>query len=111
MLNPITLISKIFKSSNQKELDKLAKILNKINKFEDSFSKLEDSEFSKKTLALKEVLQNGKSIDDMKLSRASTNSSWPEGSTLTFMQTHAGDCAFKLTLAKKARAIINNFFI
>ena len=54
---------------------------------------------------------NGISIDDMKLSTASTNYSWPDGSTLTFMQTHAGDCAFKLTLAKKARAIINNFFI
>ena len=65
MLNPLTLISKIFKSSNQKELDKLAKILNKINKFEDSFSKLEDSEFSKKTLVLKEVLKNGKSIDEI----------------------------------------------
>ena len=65
MLNPLTLISKIFKSSNQKELDKLAKILNKINKFEDSFSKLEDSEFSKKTLVLKEDLKNGKSIDEI----------------------------------------------
>ena len=56
MLNPLTLISKIFKSSNQKELDKLAKILIKINKFEVS-SKLDDSEFSKKTLVFKESLK------------------------------------------------------
>ena len=46
-------------------MDKLAKILNKINKFEVSFSKLDDSEFSKKTLVFKESLKNGKSIDEI----------------------------------------------
>ena len=34
MLNPLNFISKIFKSSNQKELDKLAKIVSKINELE-----------------------------------------------------------------------------
>ena len=34
MLNPLNLISKIFKSSNQKELDKLTKIAHKINELE-----------------------------------------------------------------------------
>ena len=48
MLNPLNLISKIFKSSNQKELGKLAKFVDKINDFEDQISKLEDSEFPKK---------------------------------------------------------------
>ena len=66
MLNPLTLISKIFKSSNQKELDKLAKnFLIKLINLRFSFSKLDDSEFSKKTLVLKEVLKNGKSIDEI----------------------------------------------
>ena len=48
MLNPLNLISKIFKSSNQKELGKLAKVVDKINALEDQSSKLEDSEFPKK---------------------------------------------------------------
>ena len=35
MLNPLNFISKIFKSSNQKELDKLAKFVDKINALEE----------------------------------------------------------------------------
>ena len=35
MFNPINLISRLIKSSNQKELDRIQKIVNKINIFED----------------------------------------------------------------------------
>ena len=49
MLNPLNFISKIFKSSNQKELDKLQKIVKQVNNYEDLIVKLEDSEFPKKT--------------------------------------------------------------
>ena len=40
MLNPLKLISKIFKSPNQKELSKLAGFVDKINDLEDQASKL-----------------------------------------------------------------------
>ena len=62
MLNPLNLISKIFKSSNEKELSKLAKPVNKINALEDQSSKLGDGEFPKKTQELKQ-----KFIDGVKL--------------------------------------------
>ena len=35
MLNPLNLISKIFKSSNQKKLDNLAKVVARINDLEE----------------------------------------------------------------------------
>ena len=60
-----SLISKIFKSSNQKELGKLAKVVDKINALEDQSSKLEDSEFPKKTEELKQKFKNGAKLDDL----------------------------------------------
>ncbi len=63
MLNPLNLISKIFKSSNKKELDKLAKIVDKINELEKEITILKDEEFPKKTKELKQKL-----IDGFKLS-------------------------------------------
>ena len=49
MLNPLNFISKFFKSSNQKELDKLQKIVKQVNDKENQIVKLENSEFPKKT--------------------------------------------------------------
>ena len=49
MLSPLNLISKLFKSSNQKELDKLTKIVNQVNKLEENVSSLNIEEFPKKT--------------------------------------------------------------
>ena len=37
MFNPLNLISKIIKSGNQRELDKIKKIVDKINKLEKNF--------------------------------------------------------------------------
>ena len=65
MLNPLKFISKIFKSSNQKELDKFSKIVEKINNLEDQISKLSDEEFPKKTLLLKKKLTEGKKLDEL----------------------------------------------
>ena len=59
MLNPLNFISKIFKSSNQKELDKLQKIVKQVNNYEDRIVKLEDSEFPKKTEELKSRIKQG----------------------------------------------------
>ena len=45
MFNPLNLISKIIKSGNQRELDKIKKIVDKINKLETNFQNLNDNEF------------------------------------------------------------------
>ncbi len=61
MLNPLNLITKFIKSSNQKELDRIGKIVEKINSNEEKFIKLSDTDFPKKTVEFKDQLKNGKS--------------------------------------------------
>ncbi len=65
MLNPLNLISKIFKSSNQKEFDKLALIVAKINDNEQKISNFEEDQFLEKTKELKIKVSNGTSIDEI----------------------------------------------
>ena len=65
MLNPLNFISKIFKSSNQKELEKLQKIVKKVNNYEDQVAKIEDSEFPKKTEELKSKIKQGSKLDNL----------------------------------------------
>ena len=65
MLNPLNLFKKIIKSSNQKELDRLSKIISKINAFEEDFQKFDDTKFPIKTNEFKEQIINGKNIDDI----------------------------------------------
>ena len=73
MLNPLNLISRFIKSSNQKELDKIQKIVEKINALENEISKLEDLDFPKKTEEFIEKIQNvPKSTPDMTLLVGST---------------------------------------
>ena len=52
MLNPLKLISKFIKSSNQKELDRINKIVEVVNKQENYTSGLKDEMFPKKTQEL-----------------------------------------------------------
>ena len=65
MLNPLNFISKFIKSSNQKELDRIKKIVSKINEFEEKFIKLNDSEFVLKTNDFKNRLKNGENINSI----------------------------------------------
>jgi preprotein translocase subunit SecA len=65
MLNPLSFFSKIIKSSNQRELDRISKIVLKINELEETIKNLSDSDFPKKTLELKKILKNGKKLDDI----------------------------------------------
>ena len=65
MLNPLNLISRFIKSSNQKELERLKKIVQKINSFEESTKKLKDYEFPEKTNEFKEKLKDNISIDEL----------------------------------------------
>ena len=44
MLNPFNLISKIIKSGNQKELEKIQKIVKSVNSQETEISKFSDEE-------------------------------------------------------------------
>ena len=57
MLNPLKLISKFIRSGNQKELDRLKKITQKINSLEESTKNLRDNEFPNKTREFKEKLK------------------------------------------------------
>ncbi|MDC3062669.1 preprotein translocase subunit SecA [Candidatus Pelagibacter sp.] len=63
MFNPLKLITKFIKSSNQKELDRIAKIVEKINSLEEEFKKLSVTDFPKKTDEFKNQIRNGKSLD------------------------------------------------
>jgi preprotein translocase subunit SecA len=65
MFNPLNIISKLIKSSNQKELDRIEKILAKINLLENDFKNLNDLDFPKKTLEYKEQLIQGKTLDEL----------------------------------------------
>ena len=65
MLNPLNFLSKFIKSNNQKELDRISKIVTKINSFDEIFEKLQDSEFPKKTLEFKNKIKDGISLDQI----------------------------------------------
>ena len=65
MFNPLNLISKFIKSSNQKELDRNRKIVAKINSLEDDFKNLNDADFPKKTEVYKESIKQGKTLDEL----------------------------------------------
>ena len=65
MFNPLNLISKFIKSSNQKELDRIGKIVAKINSLEDDFKNLNDADFPKKTEEYKESIKQGKTLDEL----------------------------------------------
>ena len=65
MTNPLNFFSKFIKSSNQKELDRITKIVEQVNSFEPAISEISDEEFPKKTTELKKKLNDGKDINDL----------------------------------------------
>ena len=65
MFNPLNLITKFIKSSNQKELDRIGKIVEKINSHEEHFKNLNDDDFPKKTNEFKNQVKEGKSLDEL----------------------------------------------
>ena len=65
MLNPLNFLSKFIKSSNQKELDRIAKIVEKVNSFENKLKEIPDEDFPKKTSELKDKLKKSNNIDDL----------------------------------------------
>ena len=65
MFNPLNLITKFIKSSNQKELDRIGKIVQKINSLEEKFENLSNTDFPNKTLEFKNEIKKGKSLDEI----------------------------------------------
>ena len=65
MLNPLNLLSKIIKSSNQRELDRTQKIVIKINNLENSVIKLSDEDFPKKTEEFIKKINQGVSFNEI----------------------------------------------
>ena len=65
MLNPLNFLSKFIKSSNQKELDRILKIVEKVNSFENKIREIADSDFPNETNKLKERLKRGESVDEL----------------------------------------------
>ena len=65
MLNPLNFITKLIKSSNKKELDKLTKIVELVNNKENEIVKLQDVDFPKKTQELKNKIKQGAKLDEL----------------------------------------------
>ena len=65
MFNPLNFIKKFIKSSNQQELDRISKIVDKINSLEENFKGLKDEELPKKTIELKKRIKDGETLDQI----------------------------------------------
>jgi len=65
MLNPLNFLSKFIKSSNQKELDRIAKIVENVNSFEVKVRDISDESFPDKTLQLKNRLKEDSNINNL----------------------------------------------
>ncbi len=59
------LVSKIFGTYSEKEVKRVMPLVAKINKLEDSISKLSDSELKNKTVEFKDRLSKGETLDDL----------------------------------------------
>ncbi|OCW83572.1 preprotein translocase subunit SecA [Pelagibacteraceae bacterium GOM-A4] len=65
MLNPLNIISKFIKSGNQKELDRIQKIVKEINLKESSVSKFEDKKFPERTNEFISRLKEGEKLNNI----------------------------------------------
>ena len=63
MFNPLKIISKFIKSGNQKELDRIGKIVNDINNLETKYSLLNNEDFPKETKNLKDKIKSGEKLN------------------------------------------------
>ncbi|MDA9687558.1 preprotein translocase subunit SecA [Candidatus Pelagibacter sp.] len=65
MLNPLNFLSKFIKSSNDKELSRISKIVEKVNSFENKIKNISDKDFPIKTLEFKERLKKATNINEL----------------------------------------------
>ncbi len=65
MFNPLNFISKFVKSGNQKELDRISKIVKEINNLEEKYKSLNNKDFPKITIELKKKIKNGEKLNQI----------------------------------------------
>ncbi len=65
MLNPLNFLNKFIKSGNQKDLDRIERIVKKINELEESFTKLKDESFPDQTKQFINEIKEGKSLNEI----------------------------------------------
>ena len=65
MFNPLNLLTKLIKSSNQRDIDKIQKIVAKVNDQEKLVSEYSDKDFPKKTEELIHKVKEGSSLNDI----------------------------------------------
>ncbi len=65
MLNPLNFLSKFIKSGNQKELDRINKIVKQVNLLEVNVKNLPKEQFPNKTIELKEKIKRGHSLNQV----------------------------------------------
>ena len=65
MFNPLNIITKFIRSNNQKELDKVSKIIDKINILEQQTSNLSEEDIKLKTSNFIEKIKNGLSLNEV----------------------------------------------
>lgn len=63
----LSILKKKFGDSNEKRLKKYRNLVEQINQLESNIEKLTDDELKNKTVYFKELLANGKSVDDIKV--------------------------------------------
>ena len=61
----VAVLKKIFGSANERELKRLAPIVDEINNFEPEISKLSDDQLRGKTAEFRQRLENGEELDDL----------------------------------------------
>ncbi|SVE46441.1 uncharacterized protein METZ01_LOCUS499295, partial [marine metagenome] len=65
MLNIPRLVKKIFKSDNDRELDRLKSLVTQINRNEDTVKNFKDDQFPKKTIEFKQRFKKGESLESL----------------------------------------------
>ena len=65
MLNIPRFIKKIFKSDNDRELDRLKSLVTQINRNEDAVKNFKDDQFPKKTMEFKQRFKKGESLESL----------------------------------------------
>jgi len=65
MLNALKFIKKIFKSDNDRELDRLKSLVTQINRNEDAVKNFKDDQFPKKTMEFKQRFKKGESLESL----------------------------------------------
>ena len=65
MFSSLNFITKFIKSHNQRELDRISKIVTKINSLEQSFKDISEQDFPKKTIEFKEQIKDGKKLEEI----------------------------------------------